>query len=134
MYTQNENALYPGGSSIIPPSMRIATNGTYSATTIGYRQATVGAVCGLIAPTVISLISILIIVVMLATRNREEPGNQYFDPGNVLHLISAASAGGMHTTFQPFDEIKDDSHGKTKIKVGPVNGVDSRIGFIDRDE
>ena len=45
MYTQNENGLYPGGSSIIPPSMRIATTGIYSATTYGFSQSK-GAVIG----------------------------------------------------------------------------------------
>jgi hypothetical protein len=136
MYTQNENGLYPGGSSVIPPSMRIATIGTYSATTLGFHQATAAAVGGLIAPTFISLFSILLVVIMFATRNHEEPEeNQHFDPGDVLHLISAASAGGMQTTtFPPFNEIKDDSLKNVRIKLGPVKGVDGRVGFIDADE
>jgi len=132
MYSQNENGLYPGGSSVIPPSMRIATTGIYNATTMGFHQATLTAIGGLIAPTVISLISIILVVVIFVTRNRDEPeGNQYFSPGNVLHLISAASAGGMRTTSSlPFDEIKDDSY-KNEIRLGPLNGVDGRTGFID---
>ena len=137
MYTQNENGLYPGGSSVIPPNMRIATNGTYSATTLGFcNQATLTTIGGLIAPTVTSLISILLIIVVFVTRNRREPeGNRYFNPGDVLHLISAASAGGMHTTtFPPFDEIKDDSCKYERIKLGPVNGVEGRIGFVDVNE
>lgn len=135
MYTQNENGMYPGGSSVIPPSMRIATNGTYSATTVGFDQSTAAVIAGLIPPTVTSIISILLVVVVFVTRNLEEPeDNRYFDPGDVLHLISAASAGGMRTTiFPPFDEIKDDSCRNEKIKLGPVNGVDGRIGFIDVD-
>ena len=136
MYTQNENGLYPGGSSVIPPSMQIVTHGTYSATTIGFHQATAAAVGGLIAPTVISLISILLVIVIFSTRNHEEPeGNRHFDPGNVLHLISAASAGGMQTTTYPlFNEMKDDSCKHVRIKVGPVGGVDGRIGFINANE
>ncbi|KIM38937.1 hypothetical protein M413DRAFT_29851 [Hebeloma cylindrosporum] len=137
MYTQNENGLYPGGSSVIPPNMRIATHGTYSATTIGFHQATAAAVGGLIAPTVVSLISIILVIVILATKSdNEAEDNRYFDPGDVLHLISAASAGGMHSTnLPPFKEIKDDSCKDVRIKLGSVKGVDgSRIGFIDADE
>ena len=135
MYTQNENGLYPRGSSVIPPSMRIVTNGTYSATTVGF-QATAATIGGLIAPTVTSLISILLAIFVLVTRSNEEPeGNRYFDSSNVLHLISAASAGGMHTTTFPlFDEMKDDSCQYERVRLGPVNGVDGRIGFIDVNE
>jgi hypothetical protein len=133
MYTQNENGLYAGGSSVIPPSMRIPINGIYSATTFGFYQATAAVIGGLIAPTVTSLVSIILVIYILVTRNREEPeDNRSFDPGNVLHLISAASAGGMRTTtFPPFDEIKEDSYICDMIKLGPVNGVDGRTGFID---
>jgi hypothetical protein len=135
MYTQNENGLYAGGSSVIPPSMRIATNGTYYATTLGFDQSNLTTFGLLIAPTVTSLISIILVIVVLVTRNREEPEeNQYFDPGEILHLISAASAGGMQTTiFPPFDEIKDDSCANERVRLGPVNGVDGRIGFIGLD-
>jgi hypothetical protein len=135
MYTQNENGLYPGGSSVIPPGMRIATHGTYSATTIGFHQATTAAFGGLIAPTFISLFSILLVIVTFATKNHDEPeDNRYFDPGEVLHMISAASAGGMQTIFPPFNEIKDVTRKDVRIKLGPVDGVDGRIGFIDADE
>ena len=133
MYTQNENGLYPGGSSVIPPSMRIATTGIYSATTYGFSQSKGAVIGGLIAPTVTSLVSIILVIFVFVTRNREEPeDNRYFDPGNVLHLISAASAGGMQTTtFPPFDELKEDSFRDDMIRLGPVNG---RIGFINVSE
>ena len=33
---------------------------------------------------------------VFVTRNHEEPeDNQYFDPGDILHSISGASAGGI---------------------------------------
>jgi hypothetical protein len=136
MYTQNGNGLYPGGSSVIPPSMRIATQGIHSATTVGFHPSAT-AIGALIAPTLISLISIILVVAIFATSSYEElEANRYFDPGNVLHLISAASAGGMQTTtFPPFNQIKDDSCQDVRIKLGSVKGVDgSRIGFIDADE
>jgi len=137
MYTQNDNGLYPENSSVIPPSMRIATQGIYSATTVGFHQDTATAVGALIAPTVVSLVSILIVAVYFATRSHDElDDNRYFDPGDLLHVISAASAGGMQTTtFPSFNNMKDHSCKEARIKVGRVKGVDgSRIGFIDADE
>jgi len=129
MYTQDNNGLYPGGASVIPQSMRVATNGTYSATTIGWHQVSATVVGGLIAPTRISLISILIIVIVLATKTKNEPdANRDFDPGEVLHLIAAASAGGMQTQFAPFDELKAND---VKIKLASVKGANGRTGFID---
>ena len=82
------------------------------------------------------MISILIIVIILATKSGKEPEeNRYFDPGKVLHLISAASVGGMQTgTFPPFNEIKGRAFKDVKIKLGPIEGVTGRTGFIDSDE
>jgi hypothetical protein len=135
MYTQDDNGLYPGGASVIPPSMRIETNGTYSATTVGFHQASATTVGGLIAPSFISLVSILIVLVMLAKSKGTEPeANHYFDPGDVLHLISAASAGGMQTPFPPFSEIETRECKGVRVKLAPVKGVRDRIGFIDVNE
>jgi hypothetical protein len=115
--------------------MRIPINGTYSANTIGFYQATAAVIGGLIAPTVTSLISIILVIYIFVTRDRDEPeDNRSFDPTDVVHLISAASAGGLHTTtLPPFDEIKEHSFKYDMIKLGPVNGEDgtSRTGFID---
>ena len=134
MYTQKPNGLYPGGESDIPTSMRIATNGTYVATTVGWRQGTETAFGILLAPTFVSLISILIVIATLAAkgRNKEPETNRYFDPGNILHIISAASAGGMQTPFPPFHENKvDDQCESVMITLAPVNGGNSRPGFIN---
>jgi hypothetical protein len=134
MYTQNDNGLYPGNTSIIPPSMRIATQGTYSASTIGYHQATAAAVGGLIAPTIISLISIVLATIVLAKSGAEDGSEdtRYFDPSSALHIISAASAGGLQTSFSEFKELKDISK-DVKIKLGYVKGT-GRTGFVDADE
>jgi hypothetical protein len=110
----------------------IATNSIYSAATISFNQASVAVIGGLIVLAVTSLISILLFVVVFVTRNHEEPeDNRYFDPGDILHLISvdSASASEMRTmNFPLFDEIKDDSceYEFEKIKVA-VNGVNGRI-------
>ena len=134
MYTQNDNGLYPGGESVIPPSMRIVTNGTYAAITYGWDQATEAAGGILIAPTFVSVISILIVVATLAAkgRNKEPETNRHFDPGNILHIISAASAGGMQTPFPPFHENKvGEQCENVMITLAPVNGGTTRPGFIN---
>ena len=114
-----------------PGLIYIATNGIYSAATIGFDQASVAVIGGLIVLTVTSLIFILLVVVVFVPRNHEEPeDNRYFNPGDVLYLISAASAsasGIRMTIFPPFDEIKDGSCKYAKIKLGPVKGVNGRI-------
>ena len=133
VYTQNDNGLYPGGASDIPQSMRIATNGTFSAMTMGWHQATETAGGILIAPTFVSVISILIVVATLVAkgRNKEPDTNRYFDPGDILHVISAASAGGMQTPFPPFHENKVKHLENVMITLAPVNGGNSRPGFIN---
>ncbi|KIM46961.1 hypothetical protein M413DRAFT_23277 [Hebeloma cylindrosporum] len=114
VYTQNGNGLYPGGESVIPPSMRIATNGTYAATTVGWHQATETAGA--------------------KGRNKEPETNRHFDPGSILHIISAASAGGMQTPFPPFHENKVHHQCENvMITLAPVNGGSSRPGFINLD-
>jgi hypothetical protein len=133
VYTQDDNGLYPGGDSAIPPSMRIPTNGTYAATTVGWHQATEISGSMLLAPTVVSLLSIIIVVATLISkgRNKEPDGNRYFDPGDILHVISAASAGGMQTRFPPFHENSVDQCEDVMITLAPVNGDNSRSGFVN---
>lgn len=113
--------------------MRIAINDTYATTTVGWHQAAETADGILVAPTFISSISILIAVATLAakSRNKEPEANRYFDPGNILHTFSAASAGGMQTPFPPFHENKVDQRKNIMITLVPVNGGNSRPGFIN---
>jgi len=113
--------------------MQIATNGTFSATTVGWHQSpeTGGGI--LLAPTFVSSISILIVIATLAAkgRNKEPDTNRHFDPGDILHVISAASAGGMQTRFPPFHENKVEYLENVMITLAPVNGGNSRPGFIN---
>jgi len=113
--------------------MRIATNGTYSATTVGWHQASEISGSMLFAPTAVSLFSIVIVVVALVAKGRkkEPDANCYFDPGDILHVISAASAGGMQTRFPPFHENGVDQCKDVRIALAPVNGGDSRPGFVN---
>ena len=74
--------------------MCIATISIYSAATTSFNQASIAIIGRLIALT--SLIFILLVFMVFVTRNHEEPeDNRYFDPGDILHSISGASAGGI---------------------------------------
>ncbi|KDR80027.1 hypothetical protein GALMADRAFT_136589 [Galerina marginata CBS 339.88] len=131
-YTQSNNRLFPGNSSTIPPSMRIATNGTYRTQTIGWYQAHDTAPVVLLAPTFVCLVSIAIVVITyLRRRGSQEPvSNHHFDPGNILHVIAASSAGGMRESFPPFDENPVDYSQQVKIKLGSVDGDPRKVGFV----
>ncbi|KAJ3516018.1 hypothetical protein NLJ89_g1392 [Agrocybe chaxingu] len=132
VFTQNGNGLYPGGNSTIPESMRLNINGTHRATTIGWHQ--VGGTAGsiLIAPTFVSIVSILIVVVTLASkgRNQEAEASHYFDPGDILHIISASAAGGIKMQFPPYHEDTAESSEHVQIKLAPVEGPETQPGFV----
>ncbi|KAF8155742.1 hypothetical protein B0H34DRAFT_508552 [Crassisporium funariophilum] len=129
-YTENHNKLFPDGNSTIPESMRVATNGTFWAETIGWHQAPAAAI--LIAPTCVSLLSIMIVLITLGARKgiKEPESNHYFDPGNLLHVISASSAGGMQTPFPPFHEDTVEHSEHIMVTLAPVKDGSSRPGFI----
>ena len=113
--------------------MQIPTNGTYAATTVGWHQATEISGSMLLAPTAVSLFSILIVVATLVSkgRNKELDANRYFDPGDILHIISAASAGGMQTRFPPFHESSVDQCENVMITLASVNEGNGRPGFVN---
>ncbi|PPQ87167.1 hypothetical protein CVT24_007316 [Panaeolus cyanescens] len=138
VYTQDNNQLFPGGVSVIPPNMRATTNGTYFASTIGWNVDPDAAVGILLAPTLVSLAAIGVIVWTLISRHREGHGRQehecnyHFDPTDILHIISAASAGGLNTPFPPFHEDTV-AHAKgVVVTLKPVQG--GRPGFINYDK
>jgi len=131
-YTQKGNGLYPGGNSTIPQSMRLATNGTYRATTIGWYQVGDTAGTVLLAPTFISVVSILIVVATLAYKRGcpESPATHSFDPGDILHIIAASSAGGLKDVFPPYHENNIENNEHTRIALAPTDGPGSRPGFV----
>jgi len=112
--------------------MRVATNGTYRATTIGWNQSQETAATVLLAPTFISIVSILIIVATLAYKfgSHENPATHFFDPGDILHIIAASSAGGLKDVFPPYHENNIENNETTRITLAPTDGPGSRPGFI----
>ncbi|KDR80026.1 hypothetical protein GALMADRAFT_265230 [Galerina marginata CBS 339.88] len=131
-YTQNDNRLFPGNSSTIPTSMRIATHGTYRTQTIGWYQTHDTALIVLFAPTFVCLVSIAVVIItFVRSKGRTQPASiDHFDPGNILHVIAASSAGGMWQSLPSFDENPVEYSQKVKIKLGPVDGDPRRVGFV----
>lgn len=133
VYSQSDNRLFPGNSSVIPQNMRIAVNGTFKTETIGWSQDTKTAPAVLLAPTLVSLLTITIIVVTLlrTSKSKEPQATHFFDPGNLLHVISASSAGGMNEPFPPFSENPKLYSEGVQIRLTSVDGTpDGRFGFV----
>ncbi|KAF8903273.1 hypothetical protein CPB84DRAFT_1823935, partial [Gymnopilus junonius] len=120
-YTQDDNKLFPGNSSAIPPSMRIATSGICRTQAIGWYQAHDTAPLVLLAPPFVCLVSIVIILVT------QIQNNHYFDPENIVHVIGASSAGGIREPFPPFNEDLTDYSQEVRIKLGAVDGDPDRL-------
>ncbi|KAF9045106.1 hypothetical protein BJ165DRAFT_132964 [Panaeolus papilionaceus] len=135
IYTEENNGLYPGGESTIPQNMRKATNGTYHATTIGWDLEPETAPAVLLAPTIVSVAAIAIIIFTLLSRNKEGHGKQepqanyHFNATDILHVISAASAGSLNTAFPPFFEDNVAHSESVVVTLAPVDG--GRPGFIN---
>ncbi|KAF8159957.1 hypothetical protein B0H34DRAFT_674230 [Crassisporium funariophilum] len=135
-YTQDDNRLFANGDSTAPDNMRVITNGTHYVTTIGWHQDPATSAGILVAPTVVSLMAIaLIIATLLRMRKHREPrASHYFDPGNILHIISAASTGGAAGKMPALDESSVTNGDKILIALEPVGGEGSRPGFILVDQ
>lgn len=110
----------------MPENLRVPLNGTYETATVGwYQDVDPGAAAAtLVAPTIISVTSILIVLVTMFCTSRaswkaamaripkseaDDRANGWFDPGDLLHIISASRAGGLSEI--PFPEYDDDLEG-----------------------
>ena len=78
---------------------------------------------------------ILILVTLFKRRRHPEPRtNHYFDPGDILHIMSAATAGGLARKLPSLDEKRVKNSDKMRIALAPVDGENSKPGFILLDE
>ncbi|TFK73336.1 hypothetical protein BDN72DRAFT_197586 [Pluteus cervinus] len=139
-YTETNNSLFVNDTdtSAIPPSFQIPTNGTYYTETIGWYQHTSAVPGVLLAPTFVSLSSILIILITLYKTRRflEVDEQDYFDAGNILHVMAAAGAGGLPGDFPAYSKDKkvylEYSQG-VNVRLGHVEGT-GRVGFVQHQE
>lgn len=135
-HAQEGNGLFPNGSSTPPVDMLVTTNGTHLLTTIGWHQDPKTSAGILVAPTFVCLMSmILILVVLIKKRHHPEPrANHYFDPGDILHIMSAATAGGLAHKLPSLNEKSVRNSDKMRIALAPVDGENGKPGFVLLDD
>ncbi|TFK63122.1 hypothetical protein BDN72DRAFT_929206, partial [Pluteus cervinus] len=135
-YTESDNGLFPGGQSDIPTPMRIPVSGVFVSETVGWKQKDATVPATFVAPTFVLTMSIIIVVItLIRTRNNELiEGQDHFDARNILHVMSASSAGGLPGDFPLFSA----DAGKTMqyaegvpVQLGKIEGT-GRVGFVHR--
>lgn len=111
-------------------------NGAHLVTTIGWQQDAKTSAVILVAPTFVALMSMILIIVTLIKRRRhpEPRTNHYFDPGDILHIMSAATTGGLANKLPSLNEKSIKNSDKMRIALAPVDGENSKPGFILLDE
>ncbi|RXW23932.1 hypothetical protein EST38_g1917 [Candolleomyces aberdarensis] len=143
-YSTSNSRLVPNSGGQLPENLRVPLNGTYETATVGWSQDIDpgAAAATLVAPTIISLTSILIVLVTMFCTSRagwkaamaripkseaDERANGWFNPGDLLHIIAASRAGGLSEV--PFPEYDDDLEGWSSsvnlrfAKVGEGSGL-----------
>ncbi|TFK63110.1 hypothetical protein BDN72DRAFT_902666 [Pluteus cervinus] len=136
-YTQTNISgpgLFPDNTNNIPSSMRIPVSGTYVSETVGWKQKDATIPATFIAPSIVLITSIAVVLfTFLRMRDTEIVADQdHFDAGNILHVMSAASAGGLPHNFPPFsatpEEVLQYSQA-VAVRLGQVKET-GKIGFV----
>ncbi|KAJ2933710.1 hypothetical protein H1R20_g3347, partial [Candolleomyces eurysporus] len=128
-YSSSNNGLYPNSASEIPENLRRPLNGTYVTETIG---------------CIVGLTSIFVIIFSMwwtsrvswktaggrgpALTEAEDRAQTFFDPDDLLHVITASRAGGLtHVDFLGYDEKPDEWERTVGIKLGSAS---YGVGFV----
>ncbi|KAF8644499.1 hypothetical protein AX16_008430 [Volvariella volvacea WC 439] len=132
-YTQTNTGLY-NGSSEIPSSLRYSINGTFTQQTMGWHQESTVLPLSLIVPSFIGAVSILVVFYTLVkTRNYHYiEGAEYWDSNDILHVVAAASAGGIREEFPAYHEGRKDlaeRSEKVLVRLDRVEGT-GKLGFV----
>ncbi|KAJ7154915.1 hypothetical protein C8R43DRAFT_1186284 [Mycena crocata] len=83
----------------IPPSMTVPVSGEYHTQTLGWAYASGTTRWVLVPGTLIAFASIVVTVVALVRNGGTIPRHS-FDPSDPLHLVAAAAAGDLNSTFR----------------------------------
>lgn len=142
-YSAENSGLFQSSGTTIPEDLRIPMNGTYRTETMGWYQESSAAASTLISPTLVALLSILLIVFPmwwssrptwktaidnLGLTNQEQRAHDWFDPANLLHVISASRAGGLSDLeFPEYDDDMELWADDVGIRVGKVG---ESVGFV----
>ncbi|KAF5330000.1 hypothetical protein D9611_010398 [Ephemerocybe angulata] len=145
VYSAENSTLFAASGTTIPPELRIPMNGTYKTETMGWYQESQGqaAITTLIAPTLVALASIFLVLFSRwwTTRpswlsgpwkdvltDQEKRAHTWFDPGDLLHVITASRAGGLASL--DFPALEDDVEGWADGVGLRVAGVGEGVGFV----
>jgi len=130
VFTQSDGGLFPGNNSTIPESMRATTTGTFRYQTIGWHQGMDAGAAIFLAPTVVALLSIITVVVTVKQNagRKLPPKNEYFDAGDILHVIGAASGTRLRDSYPEFSGDIAGYSENVYVTLGPVK--DGKTGFI----
>jgi hypothetical protein len=101
--------------------MTIPFNGTLVIQTVGWTRWAVSSIWVLIPGTLVALATIVVVLVVVGKHSGGTPSDQ-FDPGNAMHLISAAAAGGLSDTFTGIDENGLEAGERVQIHLGFKEG------------
>ncbi|RXW24500.1 hypothetical protein EST38_g1342 [Candolleomyces aberdarensis] len=136
-YTQTNNSLYVSGNTI-PEQFRAFTSGTYTTENIGWHHQSATAPLALLSPTFIALFSILIVmtgIIRAHNKNKGQEGTgqraqqlEYFDPGDMLHIMAASSTGAFKDPFPVYNADDADflKHAqKVKVRLVPPGEPDA---------
>ncbi|KAF8649591.1 hypothetical protein AX16_005682 [Volvariella volvacea WC 439] len=133
-YTENSTSLFGEPGTPIHEEFRYTINGTFVTETTGWHQPGRSAPVVLLAPTFVTSLSIFIILFALvrASHDTRVKGQDYFDLNDPLHVIAAASVGGIRDPFPPFDAGIDAeiAHSeRVKVRLGHTEA--GRLGLIE---
>ncbi len=115
--------------------MRTLITGTFVSETVGWEQTDATVPATFTGPTLVLTVSILVtLVTLVRTRNTElvVEGQDHFDARDILHVMSASSAGGLPGNFPPFSADAGDTAQYAKgipVRLGKVENT-GRVGFV----
>ncbi|KAJ7685865.1 hypothetical protein B0H17DRAFT_1181407 [Mycena rosella] len=107
----------------VPANMAIPTTGTIYTQTMCWIPPTGSSGWVLVLGTVVAFITILVVIVAVAqNRHAMNPQSDAFDPGDTMHLLSAAAAGGLEDLFEGGVDVDFRAAEKVKVVLGLIPG------------
>lgn len=84
----------------VPANMALPTHGIFYTETFGWTYASGTTLWALFPGAFVAISTILIVIAALYRHDGDQPSHpESFDPSNPLHLMAAASAGGLNNAF-----------------------------------
>ncbi|KAJ7605689.1 hypothetical protein DFH06DRAFT_1487151 [Mycena polygramma] len=108
----------------VPSSLIRSTNGTWNTETLGWKRYSTATTIWILIPGLFMACSTLTLVMVAIYRHGGEmrTHSTTFDPSNPLHLMAAASAGGLNNVFRSLRNKDIHEGGQTTVLLGSVPG------------